>query len=642
MTPDHFNLSYFIYIGILILSLLFFAYSVVSRIKIMMRTSSIKRFDKPLERFIVVLKYMFAQTKLFYDPIPGLAHALIFWGFCVIAIESINFFLSALVVDLRIPFTSGYYFIFLEAFTVLVILAVAYCYFRRLFIKPDRLELTKEAHVILGLILVLMLTYFTMTMAEGTIIGKMHRLKYASLALYPMFSGFSYEFNVLIYGISWWIHLLSFLFFLNLLPYSKHMHVLTVLFNVFFSDLDKKGKMKKLDLENSESFGISNLAELTWKDVLDGFTCTECGRCTELCPANKTEKSLNPKEIILKIRDYVYANYKIKEDEKLGNILEEFILKKDIWSCTTCHACVTACPVLNEHLPKIFGLRQNQVLMEGDFPEEAQLVCKNIENNSNPWGIGSSERDKVLLDLDVPRISEKPDAEYLLYLGCAASFDERNKKVAKSLIKILKKAGVSFAVLGNEEKCCGETVRRIGNEYLFQMIAEENKAIFENYKIKKVITSCPHCFNTFKNEYPCFGLDLEVVHHTQFIDMLIKEGKLDISSKTEAKITYHDSCYLGRYNDIYNEPRSILQKICSNVFEMPNSKRKSFCCGAGGGRMWMEETEGKRINIERAKQALATDADKIVVSCPYCLTMFEDAMKDLGENKEILDISEIV
>jgi Fe-S oxidoreductase/nitrate reductase gamma subunit len=622
--------------------LLFFAYSVFSKIKVLKSAKPISRFSGFPQRIKGIFLFLLAQKRLFYDPVPGMAHAIIFWGFCIISIESVQFFLNAFCSSCHLFFAENLFDSIYEIFSVLVLVSIVYALGRRLVFKTKRLINSFEGILILFLIFILVATGILNNILSQILLNQLDKWKIISSLFVPFFSNFGFSHVLIAHSIIWWIHGLVFLFFLNLLPYSKHMHILTILFNVFFRNLEPLGKLPKIDLEKSDRLGIGNLQDFTWKDILDGYTCTECGRCTERCPAQNAGKHLDPRSIILQFRDYAKKNYPFNPAKECTSVIENYIPEKDLWDCTTCHACVSACPVENEHLTKIIGMRRNLVLMEGKMPEEYQTTFKNLENNRNPWGIASSQRGDYAKELKLPLCKDHPEAEYLFFIGCAGSYDDRAKKIVKSFSAILQRAGVSFAVLGEEEFCCGDIARRMGNEYLFQEMLKGNKEILEKIKTKKIITVDAHCFNTLKNDYPDFGIQTEVYHHTEFIYKLMQENKLPLKKAGFRLMTIHDSCYLGRYNDIYEEPRKVLRGLNIKVTEMKNRKRNAFCCGAGGGRMWMEEDKAHRLNEHRIKEALATKAEAIVTCCPFCAVMLEDGLKDANSNKQVLDLAEIV
>ena len=457
------------------------------------------------------------------------------------------------------------------------------------------------------------------------------------------------------------------------LPFSKHLHLLGCPFNEYFRNLGQKGELTSIEglLDEDEdeeeededeelNFGVANIEDYTWKDLLDLYSCAECGRCQEVCPAYNSEKPLSPKKLMIDLKHHLdergvkllKLKPKDRPEEEDSLIIGEIIKEDEIWACTTCYACVEYCPIFNEQMPKLIDLRRYMVMAQENFPKEAANFFKNLDNNYNPWPIGFAKRADWAKDLEVKTIKEKKktketekDIEYLYWVGCAGAFDERNKKVSEAMIKILNSANISFAILGKEEKCCGDSARRLGNEYAFQMLAMENIEILNEYNIKKIITQCPHCYNTLKNEYPHFDGNYKVIHHTELIFNLLKARKIKIKGKIDNIMCYHDSCYLGRYNDIYEEPRNILKSLSANgnLKEMELNHNKSFCCGAGGGRMWLEETIGKRINIMRAEQSLEIGAELVATACPYCLTMFEDGFKDKNvENVSTKDIAELV
>jgi Fe-S oxidoreductase len=502
----------------------------------------------------------------------------------------------------------------------------------------------------------------------------------AAYALDPMYnlvaamiSGMSASGLAALRDIVWWLHVLVLLFFLVYIPNSKHMHLVATPFNAYFASLKPVGgQIKPIDMEdeNATEFGVGRIEAFTWKQLLDSFACGECGRCMDNCPANLTGKPLNPKELLSRtLKEHLLAKGDImlkynltstseenaeavekiaEQDSKAKEVLEKSLINdvvtQDVlWSCTTCMSCQTQCPVSNEHVNKIIDMRRYQVMMDGDFAPELQLAFRNVENNSNPWGVGWSERANWAKDLNIPLMSEaSDDVEYLYWVGCAGSFDARAQKVSAAVSKILQAAGVKFAILGSEEKCCGDFIRRGGNEYLYQSLVAENVEMLNNYKVKKIITACPHCLNTLKNEYPEFGGSYEVVHHTQLINRLISEGKLNLKKDVQLqpqKIVYHDSCYLGRYQQEYKAPRELFGRVPGvEIVEMDRNHDKSFCCGAGGGRMWMEEHLGERINNQRVEQALAKSPQAIGANCPYCITMLEDGVKEKMDSEKLIPV----
>jgi len=439
--------------------------------------------------------------------------------------------------------------------------------------------------------------------------------------------------------------------------------------NTYFSNIGikPKGVLKPIDFEDEslEQYGAKDIEDLTWKELLDGYTCTECGRCTDVCPANSTGKALNPKKIITQIRKRIHDKgplvvKKVKTDPLLETPLTGiYISEEELWACTTCAACVEECPVLIDHVTPIVDMRRDLAMMESSFPAELNTIFKNLENNESPWAFGAEQRNDWIEQLNaelgkegktnnlkkLSNIGSADEVDVVFWVGCAGAFDNRYINVTKSFAKILNAAEVKFGVLGNEEKCNGDPARRLGNEFLAQQFIQQNVETFKKYNIQKVVTTCPHCFHALKNEYPQFGLELEVIHHTDYICNLIKEKRIVPKTENQKKITYHDSCYLGRYNGNYKAPREILSKVPGlNPVEMKRSKDKGFCCGAGGGRMFMEETEGKKVYMERTEEALLTGAETIASACPFCMTMLTDGIKDKEKSEEvkIKDLAEIV
>jgi len=457
------------------------------------------------------------------------------------------------------------------------------------------------------------------------------------------------------YELFWWAHIVVIFGFLNYLPYSKHLHVLTSIPNTFFANTDEiRNTIRPVDLEdeNLEIYGASDIEHFSWKQILDGYSCTECGRCTDACPAANVGKSLSPRKIIVDIRRRTEDKAPlILKGETSGEIFEKtlvhnYISDIELWECTTCLACVQECPVMIEHVDSIIDMRRNLVLTESQFPSNLNNVFKSLETNYTPWAFNQADRADWAYGMGIRTMSEDSDCEVLFWVGCAGSYDNRYKKVSQSFASIMQKAGINFRILGTEEKCNGDTARRLGNEYLSQMLIKENVETLNRYGVKKIVTACPHCFHSLSNEYKQFGGNYEVKHHTQFINELIDSGRIKLKEETtEARATYHDSCYLGRYNQVYDSPRNILNNIEGlELIEMERSRSKGFCCGAGGGRMFLEDEEGGRINIKRTKEALGTDAGTIASACPFCMTMLNDGIKHFEKTEEVYvkDIAELV
>ncbi|MFA3783156.1 (Fe-S)-binding protein [Melioribacteraceae bacterium 4301-Me] len=660
------GLKNIIFIIVFILSFSFLFYNLNRVIKFLKLGQKENRFDNIYERIKNVLKVAFGQSKLLRDPIAGTIHFLIFWGFVL--------FLFAVVESIIQGFYSPFSWQFLgllyslitivqDIFGVLVIISCLYALFRRFVQKVPRLNAGKkesiDAAIILVLILLVVMSMFGLNISHiaerGFILSK-YELRPLSEILSQSFFKLNSSNASSWYEIFWWMHILFVFGFMNYLPYSKHFHVITSIPNVYFNKVGKeKYVLKKLDLEDEkiEQYGVLDFEHLTWKQILDGFACTECGRCTEACPAANTGKPLSPRKIIVDIRKRTEekAPLLLNQDNENEDILSKtlvhyYIKDEELWSCTTCNACVYECPVTIEHVDSIIDMRRNLVLMESNFPAELNTVFKNLETNFTPWAFNASDRANWAEGMGVKTMAEDPSCEILFWVGCAGSFDARYQKVTKSIAKLLQIANINFRILGNEEKCNGDTARRLGNEYLAQLLMKDNVDKLNSYNVKKIVTACPHCYNSLKNEYPQFGGNYEVVHHTELILQLIEEGKIKINhNQNKQKVTYHDSCYLGRYNSIYEQPRKSLSKIKNlEIVEMKRSRDKGFCCGAGGGRMFLEETIGTRININRAEEAINTGSDVVASACPFCMTMLTDGIKSLekSETVSVKDIAEIV
>lgn len=613
-----------------------------------------ERLDNIGQRIGDTLSYAFAQKRVLAKP-SGLIHVAIFWCFLVLMIANTEFLLHGLfpaVNFTRLP--DGIFMPLMQMIDVvslITLLAVTAAAIRRLVAPPYPEARTFEAFFILFLIATLMLANF------GVNAAKISRMQGSTLVLAESIMPISSWFapyvpsgaGKLVHDLSWWTHALVLLLFMNLLPLSKHFHIITAIPNVFLRRREHPPLPEREEFSAGNSFGINRVDGYTWKELLDAFSCTECGRCQMACPADQTGKPLNPRGVIAQLKHNLMANGPLlKQGQPAGTPLigegDASISEEAIWACTTCGACLQSCPVFIEQMPKLIPLRRHLVEMESKFPEELLNLFENMEGRSNPWGIAPTERGKWASQLG-DRPYEPGKSEYLFYVGCAGSFDARAKQITVATALLLDKAGVSWGMLGKDEKCCGDSLRRLGNEYVFDKLAKENVALFKERGIRKVIVQCPHCLTTLKNDYRQYGIELEVIHHSQLLLYLVQDGRLKLPKQAElGKLVYHDSCYLGRHNNIYDEPREALALATgAEPLEMPRNREDGFCCGAGGGRMWMEEFTGDRINLVRAAEALEQQPDTICTACPYCLTMLDDGIKDLkAEKVQVKDIAEVM
>ncbi len=638
-----------------------FGYRVLGLYRLLRLGRDEARVDDPWRRFRDEIVVYLGQRKLLKRPyyIRGIGHALIFWGFLVITWGSADLLLRG-IVGWQLPFTetTAYAWI-LDTFAIAVLVSVVVAVFRRAVLRPPRMHRMPEGYVILTLIGFLMLTLLTFEAAwfasaerdSLNLGGDMFHTKTPAEMLASLVPPGAER---TLFAGAWWAHVVTILAFAVYLPRTKHLHIVTTLPNVYFRSSRPRGALQLIeDIESKETFGAANIRDFSWKQLLDGYTCTECGRCSDNCPALATGKTLDPQKIVLDIRDQLLREGpKLLADPKAETTAPAHWVDTkpdELWACTTCAACVEACPVTIEHIDKIVDMRRSLTLMEGAAPPEAQRAMTNIERAGNPWGEPRETRGDWAQGLQIPTFAEKPDAEYLYFVGCAASYDRRNQRVARALATILKAANVSFAILGAAETCTGDPARRMGNEYLFQLQAQQNIETLNAAAVKKVITSCPHCFNTIANEYPQLGGNYEVTHALPLVKKLLDEKRIAMSDGAAVEVVaYHDPCYLGRHNGIYDAPRDVLDAVpgVTRAEITPHNRERGFCCGAGGGRMWMEEKMGQRVNHRRVDQLLATKsgATKVASGCPYCLIMLEEGVgaKGVQESIKPVDVLELV
>ncbi|MGX6445496.1 (Fe-S)-binding protein [Neobacillus sp. K501] len=668
-----------------------FVYVIKTRMEFIKLGKKVEFDNNVKERMQKIWVNVFGQKKLLKDKKSGIMHVMFFYGFLLVQFGAIDFIWKGIAPGSHLPLGPLYpgFTFFQEIVTLLILVAVLWAFHRRYVEKLVRLKRNFKSGLVLIFIGGLMLSVLVgngMSMIwhghEGTWTEPV-----ASL-IAGAFAGIGETAAIAIFYIAWWMHLLFLLTFLVYVPQSKHAHLIAGPANVYFNRLEKAGKLKKIDFEDEsqESFGVGKIEDFTQHQMIDFYACVECGRCTNMCPATGTGKMLSPMDLIVKMRDHL-TNYGAAVTQKQpwvptfafantkGNqialaaggqgaeeaaaalaynpsLIGEVITEEEIWACTTCRNCEDQCPVMNEHVDKIIDLRRYLVLTEGKLDADAQRAMTNIERQGNPWGLNRKEREtwrEVREDVEIPTVKEMnkkgEEFEYLFWVGSMGSYDNRSQKIALSFAKLMNEAGVKFAILGNKEKNSGDTPRRLGNEFLFQDLAVKNVEEFEKAEVKKIVTIDPHAYNIFKNEYPDFGLTAEVYHHTEILYELVRDGKLVPKHAVNEKITFHDSCYLGRYNDVYDPPREILKAIPGvQLVEMERNRETGMCCGAGGGLMWMEEETGHRINVARTEQALAVNPSVISSGCPYCLTMLSDGTKakEVEEKVSTYDVAELL
>ncbi len=671
---------------VLVLGAGFFALNVQRLVAYMRLGYAENRTDHPLVRLKNLLTIAIAQRKIFRDPVAGTMHALIFWGFMVLTVGTVELLIQgvfrgfsyALILPRPVY---QFYSLSQDVFALFVLGAIVYAFYRRLVLHPRRLDGDNLEHadalIILGMIgglmVTLLLTNAFQYNVDPSTVGPEKIVSRAVAAMVAPFAAHPAP----IAQVFWWSHALLILVFLNYLPYSKHLHVVTSLINVFLSNTDgpgQKGLMRPMDLEaDVEQFGASDVEHLSWKNLLDGYSCTECGRCTAACPANITGKILSPRKIVINTRQRLMEKAPVVTGERMDfrrpalphgldagalagtqvmdhALLGTYISEEELWQCTSCRACVQECPVSIDQLDIINQMRRYLVLTESRFPEEVQPAFESLERNGSPWAFNPADRAQWADGLEINTMAELMERgehpDILFWVGCMGSFDDRAKKISVAFARILKACDINFAILGQEEHCHGDPARRMGNEYLYQTLATDTISTLDKYDVKTIVTICPHCFHQLGNEFPQLGGNYEVIHHSSYIERLLQEDRVPLQTAEGKQLTvaYHDSCYLGRYNDVYDAPRETLRRALPIValVEPPRTKDRGLCCGAGGGRMFMEEREGKRINVERTEELLATGAETIAVACPFCMTMIADGLKAKDSDVPVLDIAEVV
>jgi Fe-S oxidoreductase/nitrate reductase gamma subunit len=622
-------------------------YGFLQRIKVYKQGQPLQRMDQPVDRVVDAIKIALLQTKVIRVRWPGLFHGLFFWGFGLLFIGTTIIVIQADFTDLLfgIKFLKGTFYklfsVTLDIAGLVAVVMLGALLIRRYVLRPEGLETKWDDALMHGLMFTILLTGFVIEGARMAVTELGTPLAVWSpvgLLVAKAIAGIGEEGLRTLHKALWWFHLVLVVGFIVSIPYTKFRHIFTTSINRFFADRGPTGKLINLDLEDedAESFGAVSLTDYSWKDIFDADACTLCKRCQDRCPAYSTEKPLSPMKIVNQIGEMAF------EGSESG--LAETFGKDAIWACTTCRACEDICPASIEHVNKIVEVRRSLVLMEGEFPgEEVMTAMEHTEVNGNPLGLGYASRGDWAAELDIAIMTENSDVDVLYFVGCYASFDKRNIKVAKSFISLCQTAGVKVGILGKEEKCCGEPMRKMGNEYLYQSLAVENIEIIQGYGVKKIVTTCPHCFNTLAKDYKDMGLEVEVVSLAVFLQQLIVDGKLKVNG-SDLSCTYHDSCYLGRHNDIYEAPRKLIEAAGGTITEMEKNRDQAFCCSAGGGRILAEENIGTRINLKRVEMAAETGAENLLSNCPFCLTMFEDGIKgaELEGSLVSKDIAEIL
>jgi Fe-S oxidoreductase/nitrate reductase gamma subunit len=624
-----------------------FVWGLVARLRLWGVGGPEDRFDRIPARIKLVATHALGQARTLSQAYPGVMHAIMFWGFLALFMGTV---LATIDYDIALPLLAvkllqGPFYLFyetvLDLFGLFFVIGLGMALYRRFVVRPGRVDPTARFAGVLALLLVINVTGFVLEACRLAVVQPW----------WAAWSPVGYGLGKVMLGAGmsepalrathlglWLFHAALALVFIAAIPYSYFIHLVTTPLNIFFAKLTPRGEINVIpNIEEAESLGISKLEEFSWKRRLDFDACVECGRCQDACPAYLAGTALSPKRVIVKLKRHLHG-------ELPGPIHGTLIAAGELWACTTCMACVQECPAFIDIVDTIIDLRRYLALSEGALPSTAPQSLHNIQRAGNPWGLAPADRLAWAEGLDVPVMVETREVEYLYWVGCSASYDRRNQAIARAVVKILKSAGVSFAVMA-EERCHGEVARRLGEEYLYQTVQQENVANLGRYRFRKVITHCPHCFNTIKNEFPQFGARYDVLHHSVVIDQLIRSGRIRPTKTIAGTIAVHDSCYLGRYNGIMDAPRNVVRSVPGlNVIELPRSRERGLCCGGGGGHMWMEVPAKKRVNIVRVEEALTAKTDIVGTACPFCLAMLDLGRKVKGaeETLAVRDVSELV
>lgn len=648
----------------------FFAWTMRRRWKLLCAGGPANRADRPAERLSLTVKFALGQLRMYRYRWSGLAHIVVFAGFTVLLLRSLilwgrgydenfNLFFFGPTQPLGMA-----YAVLKDTFVLLVIAGTLIFVYYRVIRRLPRLTLNFEGLLILMIILAMMVSDLLYDGARMARQQQFHGAEFAGLGVGKLLQDAPKPALRALEHMGFWTHSTLVLLFLNLLPYSKHFHIITAVPNVFTMDLTAAGRLPPIEdmegrIERSETLGVATIADLSWKGLLDLYTCTECGRCSDVCPATRTGKLLSPKHLAIDLRNHLYGRQAEVMHQPAGGRLpavplvgEDLIKPEVLWACTTCRACEEECPVFITYVDKIVDMRRNLVMERSEFPETLQNAFRGLETSGNPWSYPAEDRLKWTEGLDIPLAGDTPDAEILLWVGCAPAFDSRARRITIATARLLQAAGVKFAILGTAETCTGDPARRAGNEFLFQMMAQQNCQTLNDHQVRRILTTCPHCFNTLKNEYPDFGGRFEVQHHTDYLCDLLRRGALQPRHEVTATVAYHDSCYLGRYNSIYDSPREVLRRIPGvRLVEPQDTRDRGMCCGAGGAQMFKEEEPGQeRVNARRTGQLLevldqAPRNGQAMVSsaCPFCMRMLTDGLAGAERGEvEQLDVAEVL